>query len=158
MNLTRAFSMLFWTVLIVCATRAEEIQAPGTIGDETGPEASYGAGLTTVDPFTLQGHGNILTDYPALNENSGTINVVIEIPAGTAAKWEVDKRDGALRWEIEDGRPRVVRYLGYPGNYGMVPRTLLPEEVGGDGDALDVLVLGPALEHGLDPDRRKADG
>jgi inorganic pyrophosphatase len=41
-----------------------------------------------------------------------------------------------------------VDYLGYPGNYGMVPRTLLPKELGGDGDPLDVLVLGPAVPRG----------
>jgi inorganic pyrophosphatase len=41
-----------------------------------------------------------------------------------------------------------VRYLGYPGNYGMVPRTLLPREQGGDGDPLDVVVLGDAVARG----------
>jgi inorganic pyrophosphatase len=34
----------------------------------------------------------------------------------------------------------------YPGNYGVIPRTLLPGELGGDGDALDVLVLGELAE------------
>ena len=70
-------------------------------------------------------------------------DVTFEIPAGSGQKWEVDKVDGTLRWEQEDGRPRVVDYLGYPGNYGMVPRTLLPEIAGGDGDPLDVLVVTP---------------
>ena len=45
-------------------------------------------------------------------------------------------------------KPREVKYLGYPGNYGMIPRTLLPKELGGDGDPLDVIVLGPAVERG----------
>jgi len=83
---------------------------------------------------------------PARN-GDGTINVLVEIPAGTCDKWEVED-DGVLRWETKDGRPRVVRYLGYPANYGMIPRTLLPEEAGGDGDPLDVLLLGPAVERG----------
>ena len=30
----------------------------------------------------------------------------------------------------------------------MIPRTLLPEENGGDGDPLDVIVLGPAVPRG----------
>ena len=73
--------------------------------------------------------------------------MVVEIPAGTSDKWEVDP-DGVMRWEIEDGLRRVVSYLPYPGNYGMVPGTLLSEEEGGDGDPLDVLVLGPAAPRG----------
>ncbi len=79
---------------------------------------------------------------------SGGVRVVVEIPTGTTAKWEVDKHDGALRWELEDGQPRVVRYLGYPGNYGMIPRTLAAAADGGDGDPLDVLVLGDAVTRG----------
>jgi inorganic pyrophosphatase len=73
---------------------------------------------------------------------------VVEIPAGTNDKWEVDKTTGRLHWELKNGVPRVVQYLAYPGNYGMVPRTALPRELGGDGDPLDVLVLGPAIERG----------
>ena len=42
----------------------------------------------------------------------------------------------------------MVQYLPYPGNYGMLPGTLLPEATGGDGDPLDVLLLGPARERG----------
>jgi len=76
------------------------------------------------------------------------VNVVVEIPAGTNAKWEVDKTDGALRWEEQDGRPRVVEYLAYPANYGMVPSTLLPSATGGDGDPLDVLLLGHSVLRG----------
>jgi len=79
---------------------------------------------------------------------TGLVNVLVEIPAGTNAKWEVDKASGQLEWEMRDGKPRVVDYLAYPGNYGMVPRTLLPKALGGDGDPLDVLVLGPAVERG----------
>lgn len=82
---------------------------------------------------------------PLMGEN---IQVVIEIPTGTTAKWEVDKSDGKLRWEMKEGKPRIVQYLGYPGNYGMIPRTLLPKELGGDGDPLDVIVLGPPAERG----------
>lgn len=100
-----------------------------------------------LDEYTLVGAANFLTGYPALNSD-GTVNVVVEIPAGTNQKWEVDKRDGTLRWESRDGRPRQVAYLGYPGNYGMVPRTLLPSDEGGDGDPLDVLVIGGPAARG----------
>ena len=85
---------------------------------------------------------------PATAAGPGLVHVVVEIPAGTNAKWEVDKTTGALEWELVDGIPRVVQYLAYPANYGMIPGTALPEELGGDGDPLDIVVLGEALERG----------
>ena len=97
--------------------------------------------------MVLIGEKNFVTGYEPLNDD-GDLNVVIEIPTGTNAKWEVDKTSGNMAWEIIDGVPRVVNYLGYPGNYGMLPKTILPKEEGGDGDPLDVLVLGPAVERG----------
>jgi inorganic pyrophosphatase len=103
--------------------------------------------IRTPEEHALVGPRSFLSGYPSTNAD-GTVNVVVEIPAGTTAKWEVDKQDGVLRWELEHGNPRVVQYLGYPGNYGMVPRTLLPSELGGDGDPLDVIVLGPAVARG----------
>lgn len=91
---------------------------------------------------------NLLEDFTPLLDN-GNINVVIEIPAGTNEKFEVDKATGQLKLEIlKDGKPRLVNYLPYPFNYGMVPRTLLPKHLGGDGDPLDVIVLGKPIERG----------
>jgi inorganic pyrophosphatase len=63
--------------------------------------------------------------------------VVIEIPAGSNDKVEIDKESGVF--EIN----RVIDYLPYPVNYGFIPSTLA-----GDGDALDVLVLSKRLETG----------
>lgn len=91
--------------------------------------------------------GDYLEGYPALAD-SQLVNVVVEIPAGTNAKWEVDKNSGGMHWERKDGRSRVIQYLAYPANYGMIPRTILPSELGGDGDPLDVLLLGPRVERG----------
>ncbi len=90
---------------------------------------------------------HLVHDFPAVNED-GSVNVVIEIPAGTVEKFEVNKVTGRLEQDEVDGKPRVVDFIGYPGNYGMVPRTLLSAEEGGDGDPLDVLVLASALERG----------
>lgn len=86
--------------------------------------------------------------FPSGDETMGLFHFVVEIPAGTNDKWEVDKETGGLHWEERDGRPRVVQYLAYPGNYGMIPSTTLPYAIGGDGDPLDVLLLGPAIERG----------
>ena len=107
----------------------------------------FAPGLEAPDAFTLVSSRSFLTGIEARSKN-GNVNVVVEIPAGSVDKWEVDKSDGTLRWEMRDGEPRRVRYLGYPGNYGMIPRTLLPEEEGGDGDPLDVLILGPSVPRG----------
>jgi inorganic pyrophosphatase len=95
-----------------------------------------------VDETTMVGSKNFNTDYAPTNVD-GTLNFVVEIPTGTNAKWEVIKDGTKLAWEMKDGNPRVIKYLGYVGNYGMVPQTK-----GGDGDTLDVLALGPALERG----------
>ncbi|MEZ4368958.1 MAG: inorganic diphosphatase, partial [Kofleriaceae bacterium] len=56
---------------------------------------------------------------------------VIEVPAGSKNKYELDKRSGLLRLD------RVLySAVHYPANYGFIPRTYCD-----DGDALDVLVL-----------------
>ncbi len=76
--------------------------------------------------------------YPTYaSPDSSTVNVVIEIPAGSNDKIEINKVSGLF--EID----RVLNFLPYPVNYGFIPSTL-----GGDGDALDVLVLSKRLETG----------
>lgn len=74
--------------------------------------------------------------------------MIIEIPAGTTAKYEMNKRAYSLQIDSINGQPRFIDYLGYPGNYGMIPNTLLPKSRGGDGDPLDVLLLGAAKQRG----------
>lgn len=89
---------------------------------------------------------HLVADYPSINPDL-TINAVIENPAGSNAKWEV-RPDGKLVWEQRDGKPKTTRYLPWPVNVGMIPRTFLDPEYGGDGEPLDVLVLGPSVERG----------
>ncbi len=79
---------------------------------------------------------NLLRDYPAATDD-GLVNCIVEIPAGDNRKFETNPDTGQISWEFKDGVPRVVAYLGYPANYGAVPRTK-----GGDGDPLDILTLG----------------
>ena len=95
----------------------------------------------------LVGEKNFISDYPPIT-TKGKVNVVIEIPAGTTAKWELIKTEGTINWEWTDGKFREVQYLGYPGNYGFIPQTLLPKDSGGDGDPLDVIILGPSEARG----------
>ncbi|NOR54965.1 MAG: inorganic diphosphatase [Sulfurovum sp.] len=73
---------------------------------------------------------------------------LIEIPAGTTAKWEVNHETGHLEWEFKNKKPRNVKFLGYPGNYGFIPQTILEKNEGGDGDPLDIIVLGSAVDRG----------
>lgn len=72
---------------------------------------------------------SIVIAQPAAAE-PGDIRVMIEIPAGSSIKYEVDEDTGQIE---------VDRFLSssvvYPANYGTIPQTLA-----GDGDALDVLV------------------
>ena len=90
---------------------------------------------------------NMLTDMVPVHED-GDVNAIIEIPAGSIEKWEINKSSGQLERDKIDGKPRTIKYLGYPANYGMIPGTLLKKSMGGDGDPLDILVLGPPVEKG----------
>ena len=103
--------------------------------------------VTRVDKFKIVGKRNFLFDYKNFITPL-TVNVVIEIPKNTNEKWEVSKLDGSLEHEFFMGAPRIINYLPYPINYGMIPRTVLPLQLGGDGDPVDVIVLGDALPRG----------
>ena len=72
------------------------------------------------DSAVLIGERNFLTGYSAI-ATEGIVNVVVEIPAGTTEKWEVSADGKSIHWEIKKGKPRIIQYLPYPGNYGMVP-------------------------------------
>lgn len=81
---------------------------------------------------------------PTYNDDQ-SVNVIIEIPAGTNHKIEYDSATNTFENDIEDNKIRVINFLPYPGNYGFIPSTLMDTGRGGDGDALDVLVLGESL-------------
>lgn len=59
------------------------------------------------------------------------VNGLIEIPKGSKAKYELDKKTGLLKLD------RVLySSVYYPANYGFIPRTY-----GDDHDPLDILVV-----------------
>lgn len=76
------------------------------------------------------------------------VNVVIEIPAGTNHKIEINKKTGAFENDSINGEIRVIKFLPYPGNYGFIPSTHMDEKLGGDGDALDVLIIAESVPTG----------
>lgn len=76
------------------------------------------------------------------------LQAVIEIPAGTNAKIEYDPSTKAFKNDKINGQDRIVNYLAYPGNYGFIPGTYSDPKKGGDGDALDILVLSASVSTG----------
>jgi inorganic pyrophosphatase len=58
--------------------------------------------------------------------------VIVEIPKGSTNKYELDKPTGLLRLDRA-----LYSAVHYPADYGFIPQTFC-----GDGDPLDVLVLG----------------
>lgn len=81
-------------------------------------------------------------------DNSGHVMAVIEIPAGTNHKIEYHSETGEFVNDTLAGKDRIIDFLPYPGNYGFIPSTLMDEERGGDGDALDILVIGEHIKTG----------
>ena len=71
-----------------------------------------------------------LYNLPIHKESPKIINCIIEIPKGTNAKYEYDNELGVFFYD----RSLTSAFM-YPCSYGFIPNTL-----GGDGDALDVLV------------------
>lgn len=60
------------------------------------------------------------------------LNAVIEIPKGSKAKYELDKKSGLIKMD------RILfSSVHYPANYGFIPQTYCE-----DHDPLDILVLG----------------
>jgi inorganic pyrophosphatase len=75
---------------------------------------------------------NILNTLNPGKNPPDEINVVIEIPKGSSIKYEMDAASGAIFVDR-----RLFSAMFYPCNYGFIPQTRE-----GDGDPVDVLVLG----------------
>lgn len=94
--------------------------------------------LSACQPATVEQE----VDYeslPALTDQG--INIVVEIPAGTNHKIEYQAQSRSFVTDQVQGSDRLIRFLPYPGNYGFIPSTFMDPERGGNGDALDVLLL-----------------
>jgi inorganic pyrophosphatase len=60
------------------------------------------------------------------------VNAIIEIPKGSKAKYELDKKSGLIKMD------RILfSSVQYPANYGFIPQSYCD-----DNDPLDILVLG----------------
>ena len=89
-------------------------------------------------------------DYYSLPLKSATnnYNAVIEIPSGTNKKFEYNKETKTFVIDKKNGKERVINFLSYIGNYGYIPSTFSDPKTGGDGDALDILVLSESVATG----------
>ena len=103
--------------------------------------------LSFIGCKSIQKNGIAIKNYDSINDD-GSVNALIEIPAGTLEKWEYNKSTRKIELELINNKPRIINYLGYPANYGMIPKTILPKNNGGDGDPLDVIVIGPSETKG----------
>ncbi|HAA45606.1 MAG: inorganic pyrophosphatase [Halomonas sp. 54_146] len=138
---------LLLTSVACMAALASTAQAESLGGLAFSDTTPIAQNMNATDEFTIVGDDDLMS-MEAIKPD-GSVRAIIEIPTGTSAKWEVSKDDPkAVYWEYKNGEPRVVNYLGYPGNYGAIPGTALPKEFGGDGDPLDVIVLGQAVPRG----------
>jgi inorganic pyrophosphatase len=74
---------------------------------------------------------NLWHDVPLGDDAPREINVIIEIPKGSANKYEIDKETGLIKLDRAN-----YSSAPYPFDYGFAPQTLWD-----DGDPLDVIVL-----------------
>src|SRR5215475_14505888 len=72
-----------------------------------------------------------VNELPAVDPNSGRLNVVIDTPKGSRNKYKFDELHG--QWRLSKVLPQG---MAFPYDFGFIPSTR-----GEDGDPIDVLVL-----------------
>jgi inorganic pyrophosphatase len=72
-----------------------------------------------------------VNELPAVDPDSGRLNVVVDTPKGSRNKYKFDERHG--QWRLSKVLPQG---LSFPYDFGFLPSTR-----GEDGDPLDVLLL-----------------
>lgn len=118
-----------------CAHASLGIGKPGCAQSASGDGAPAPAPRAPGSPFLLSlvllllGGG--VLPLQAQEASVLEVDALVEIPAGSDVKYEIDPGTGAIRVDRFMSMP-----MHYPGNYGYLPGTMA-----GDGDPLDVLVL-----------------
>jgi inorganic pyrophosphatase len=72
-----------------------------------------------------------VNELPAVDPDSGTLNVVVDTPRGCRNKYKFDEAHG--RWRLSKVLPQG---MSFPYDFGFLPSTR-----GEDGDPLDVLLI-----------------
>jgi len=73
-----------------------------------------------------------LIELPAVEPDSGRLNVVVDTPKGSRNKYKLDEKSG--QWRLSKMLPLG---MAFPCDFGFIPSTR-----GDDGDPIDVLLLG----------------
>lgn len=129
--LVRKMTLLIKTLLFTC------FLSLSVSAKEANTQINYKAD----GKFRLVADKHLINDINYKKETD--YQMLVEIPTGSRQKWEVDHKTGHIEWEFRDGKPREVKFLGYPGNYGFIPQTL-----SGDNDPLDIIVLSESAKRG----------
>lgn len=87
-------------------------------------------------------------DYMTLDsfDKKQNLRAVIEIPAGTNDKIEYKLSKNTFEIDTLQGKPRLIRFLPYPVNYGFIPSTQMNARK--TGDAMDIMVFSKPLQTG----------
>src|SRR5262245_15731295 len=72
-----------------------------------------------------------VNELPAVDPDSGRVNVVVDTPRGSRNKYKLDEQSG--QWRLSKVLPQGV---AFPYDFGFIPSTR-----GEDGDPVDVLLL-----------------
>jgi len=127
-------------ILIALAVQTSGCEDRGGGGSSSAQITFTAAGQLGASLRAAEAHDHhIWRDTPPFNADH-TLNVVVEIPAGSLEKREFDMAANA---PVLD-RILPASLVGYPINYGFVPQT-----VSYDGDPFDGLVLGPPVSSGV---------
>jgi inorganic pyrophosphatase len=115
------------------------------------PEALHA--VKSISLFKISADGKKSVAINPLNDLSHKAadrqhNVIIEIPGGTLQKTEMDDTNGRIIPDVKKGKIRHVDFLPYPTNYGSIPQTISSKAKGGDGDPIDLFMIGPKVPRG----------
>ncbi|KAK9506301.1 hypothetical protein O3M35_008260 [Rhynocoris fuscipes] len=121
-------------------------------------------GTTNTTDFKIyfknsQGFISPFHDIPTfVDETSGIVNMVVEIPRWTNEKMEINVKEplNPIKQDIKKGKLRFVHncfpHVGYIWNYGAIPQTwenpeIKDEHTGylGDNDPIDILEIGSRI-------------
>lgn len=98
----------------------------------------FAPSMKIIDESTIQAKINLVEGIKA-SYAPGFVHAVVEVPKGTANKWEVDIDNPTNIIKTK----KVYDYMGgYPANYGYIPRTAMPPSIRGDDDPIDVIIIG----------------
>lgn len=88
---------------------------------------------------------NLKEEKKKITNNKNGFQAIIEIPAGTNHKIELNKTTNTFECDIIDGKDRIIDFLPYPANYGFISNTLMDTSMGGDGDPLDIFLISESV-------------